>query len=154
MNAENPIISSLNIVVKAEQLFKEKLTPETQEKIIDKYTSLTDGNGFGSPFGSNNKKQLTVIYEASEMVWSIALSDKVGDKGYEVVLDSIDQGKSGFFTKISKVDGKIVGQVTTNPDFDRKEENYTIKFHIAKGKESTPILPIDPKLQIRRRPQK
>ena len=150
MNAENQKISSLNIVVKAEQLFKEKLTPETQEKIIDKYTSLTDGNGFGSPFGSNNKKQLTVIYEASEMVWSISLSDNEGDKGYEVVLDSIDQGKSGFFTKISKEDGKIVGQVTTNPDFDGKEENYTIKFHVTKGKESTPILPIDPKLQIRK----
>ena len=153
MNAEIPKTSSLNIIVKAEQLFKENFTPETQEQIIDEYTAFVDGNGLGSPFGSSKKNQLTVIYEASEMIWSISVSEEEGDKDYEVVLDSIDQGRSGFFTKISKIDGKIVGRVTENPEFNDKEESYTIKFHIVKDGESTIVLPIDPKLQVRKRPQ-
>lgn len=150
MNAKNLKKSSLKIVVKAEQLFNAKLDLENQEKIVDECTALIDGDGLGSPFGSNNRNQTTVIYDGSEMEWSIELSGEKGDENYEVVLDSIKQGSSGFFTKLYKENGDIIGTVTTNPNFDGKEEPYTILFHIAKkGSEDTVILPIDPRLRVK-----
>ncbi len=153
MNAENSKTSSLKIVVKAKALFEAKWDKENQEQIIDTCIALIDGDGLGSPFGSKNKDQTTVVYLGYEMKWSIELAEKYGeDKGYTVVLDSIKQGSPGDFIKTpikTNAEGVLVGHVSTNKDHVGKDEHYTINFHISKGLVETDILPIDPRLKMK-----
>ena len=161
MNENYPKNRKLKIVVKAKKLFKEiqKIkNPKDQEKIIDQCTALIEDGGLGSEFGDKNRDFITTIFEGFEMEWSSELSDKTEkDDGYKVVLDSVKQdlkrGESGFFTEnpIPAEKGKITGYVSGNISQDGQEEDYTIYFHITKGLETTIILPIDPKLQIRQK---
>ena len=150
MNAENSKESNLEIIVKAEKLFNKKNSIDS-ENTMDECTDLITNHGTDSPYGNKNKDQTTNVTEGSQMVWSISLSGEKGDKDYTVILDSIKQGDSGFFTKIAKVnDTTIVGDVTINKNFKGKVEPYTILFHIAKKgtSEDSNVLTIDPRIRI------
>ena len=150
----------LQIFVKAKELFNAKIDPSNQEKVIDDCIALVENGGLGNEFGDKNRDFMTAIYDGFNMKWSIELSDKKEKlEGYKVVLESISKnGKPGnpsFFTKnpiYPNKEGNIVGTVSGDNIPDKREEDYTIYFRVTKGPNfTTPVLPIDPKLQIRKR---
>ncbi|WP_353780000.1 hypothetical protein [Winogradskyella sp. 3972H.M.0a.05] len=148
---------NLTIIVKANQLFNSHYqNPTERDKVIDNCTSLLDDEGLESAYGDNNRNFTTIIYMDYNMIWEIALADPSGkDKDYKVHLVDItqDSAESFFTQKVLRPerDGNIYGKVVDKINLDGKEEDYTIHFYVSKGRESSPVLPIDPKLQIRKR---
>ena len=81
MSTDKPI-STLQIEVKAKQLFKAQLDlkgEKLQDK-IDQFTDLTTNEGLGSSYGDKNKNQSTDIFLGSIMTWSIVVSKEKGEE--------------------------------------------------------------------------
>ncbi|WP_323788907.1 hypothetical protein [Psychroserpens sp.] len=167
MKTETEKKSELQIVVDAAQLFEKEITQENQEELINKYVELIDPNGTGSPFGAPNKDQETVIYEGSEMTWSITTlkpdeKDIDGVGNYLSFLESMVQEvnpeeSKGFFKEGLKIDvngkNQIVGHVLTDDSVkDGDHERYILRFHITKGDLFKDSMTIDPKLLIKKKP--
>ena len=168
MSPETETISELLVIIDAIQLFKQDITPENQEELIDKYVALIDPNGFGSPFGDPNKDQLSKIYEGGEMIWTIKTlreyaeeeEDIEGEESYKAFLEAmeqeIDPESKSYFKEGNPiyVNGRnqIIGNVVTDHKMKNgNTEGYVLRFHITKGDEFKFSMTIDPKLQIRKK---
>lgn len=155
--ANNSKNSSLVITVLASKLYGLVMDNPIIDlkKIIDDCTELTDNRGYGSMYGADNHNYTTDVYKSGEMVWSIELDPDHDESGYGVALDFVFQETKPFFLTENPIkvndDGLITGKVSTDVDPNSPPESYTINFHVTKkGSKATRVLPIDPKLQIRK----
>lgn len=144
----------ITIQVEAEKLY---MSPPA-DPWVDKFTALTDDEGFSSPFGDANARFETGVYMDYTVTWVIEVAFQDGeDKGYDVRLNSIyhepTKGNPNFFNSEElypvKNPKEIVGTISKDPGLENKSDTYTIYFAISDSKGNWQNYPLDPRLKMK-----
>lgn len=146
----------ITITVEAKNLYGE---PQV-DSFVDKYTALSDDEGFSNRFGDSNVFYETGVFPGYNVTWKIEMANPNGeDKSYNVQLISVKhnptKGNPNFFESEELFPGEnlkqITGTISRAAANKTKPDTYTINFGICKDNTNWKNYPLDPKLQIRKR---